>query len=82
MLYMVSTPSLHTQESIKASLQCTINNIIIHIYIYIIIIKYMYVTCIIGEACSHVAAILSCLIRATELQKKFRLDTCTSKLCI
>ena len=80
MLYMVSTPSLHTQESIKASLQCTINNIIIHIYI--IIIKYMYVTCIIGEACSHVAAILSCLIRATELQKKFRLDTCTSKLCI
>ena len=34
MLYMVSTPSLHTQESIKASLQCTINNIIIHIYIY------------------------------------------------
>ena len=80
MLYMVSTPSLHTQESIKASLQCTINNN--YNYTYIIIIKYMYVTCIIGEACSHVAAILSCLIRATELQKKFRLDTCTSKLCI
>ena len=37
MLYMVSTPSPHTKESIKASLECTRNNIIIHLYVYILV---------------------------------------------
>ncbi|KAL5516642.1 hypothetical protein EMCRGX_G002028 [Ephydatia muelleri] len=34
-----------------------------------------------GESCSHVAAIICCLVRAAESQKKFGEDACTSKKC-
>ncbi|KAL5486605.1 hypothetical protein EMCRGX_G019107 [Ephydatia muelleri] len=34
-----------------------------------------------GGSCSHVAAIIFCLVRAAESQKKFGEDACTSKKC-
>ena len=34
-----------------------------------------------GEACSHVAAVLSCVIKANELRKQSGMDACTSSLC-
>ena len=38
-----------------------------------------YHMCRFGEACSHIAAILSCLVKATELRYKSDLDSCTSQ---
>ena len=43
-------------------------------------IKIIFV-CSLGEACSHIAAVLSCLVRATELRHKSGLDSCTSQQC-
>ena len=40
-----------------------------------------YHMCRLGEACSHIAAILSCFVRATELCYKSGLDSCTSQQC-
>ena len=34
-----------------------------------------------GEACAHIAAILSCLVRATQMRQKSGVDSCTSQLC-
>ena len=34
-----------------------------------------------GEACSHIAAVVSCLINATEIRKQSGADSCTSTLC-
>lgn len=34
-----------------------------------------------GEACSHIAAILSCLVRSAEVKQQSGIDSCTSKQC-
>ena len=34
-----------------------------------------------GEACSHIAVITSCMINATEVCKQTGADSCTSNLC-
>ena len=34
-----------------------------------------------GEACSHVAAILTCVIRANVLRTQSAVEACTSKKC-
>ena len=34
-----------------------------------------------GEACSHIAAIASCMINAVEVRKQNGADSCTSNLC-
>ena len=34
-----------------------------------------------GEACSHIAAVLSCLVRAAEAQLKTGQTSCTSQKC-
>ena len=34
-----------------------------------------------GEACSHIAAITSCMINATEVRQQTGADSCTSTLC-
>ena len=34
-----------------------------------------------GEACSHIAAVVSCMINATEVRKRSGADSCTSTLC-
>ena len=34
-----------------------------------------------GEACSHIAAILSCMIRSAEVKQQSGIDSCTSKQC-
>ncbi len=34
-----------------------------------------------GEACSHIAAVISCLVRAAEVQTTSGATACTSKMC-
>ena len=34
-----------------------------------------------GEACSHIAAVLSCLVRSAEVKQQSGPDSCTSKQC-
>ena len=41
----------------------------------------LHVICRLGEVCSHVAAIISCLVRASEAQSKSGATSCTSQKC-
>ena len=34
-----------------------------------------------GEACCHIAAVLSCLVRGTEMRSKSGVESCTSQPC-
>ena len=54
-------------------------------YSYIYLHVYIYSTsyfCRLEEACSPIAAVLSCLIRATQLRLQSGLDSCTSRECM
>lgn len=35
-----------------------------------------------GEACSHVATLLSCVVKAAELRRSMGRESCTSKKCV
>lgn len=41
--------------------------------------SYFIHTCRIGEACSHIAAVISCLVRAADLQARSGVTACTSQ---
>ena len=34
-----------------------------------------------GEACSHIAAVLSCIVKSVEAQEQSGVESCTSKAC-
>lgn len=72
---------LDQQGVAAAHCTCMAGYDVIDVWYFCVIVEYNYYVYRLGETCSHVAAILSCVVEAVEARKAQGSSSCTSQKC-